>query len=114
MYTFSGSPYPPFRPLELSGELYGRHPSTYRIESPYTDLIINSKLKRRLLLLLKEITKDEILTMDTPCCNNVVHCELFEKWKGIRTSFCGMQMKKQLHAPTVELRFQSQTRVSFA
>ena len=31
---------------------------------------------------LEDIIKDELLTMDTPCCNHTVHCECFEKWKG--------------------------------
>ena len=31
---------------------------------------------------LEEIIKDEVFTMDTPCCNHAVHCECFKKWKG--------------------------------
>lgn len=33
---------------------------------------------------LNEITKNEIYTMDTPCCNHTVHCTCFEEWKASR------------------------------
>ena len=56
---------------------------------------------------LEEIIKDELLTMDTPCCNHAVHCECFKKWKG--TSF----YRTGNEYTTVEHRFLSQTRVSF-
>ena len=44
------------------------------------------KEKENCQFCLNEITKNEIHTMDTPCCNRAVHCNCFDQWKHMRLS----------------------------
>ena len=41
----------------------------------------SAKEKENCHFCLYEITKNEIHTMGTPCCNHAMHCNCFEEWK---------------------------------
>ena len=53
----------------------------------------SAKEKENWHFCLYEITKNEIHTMDTPCCNHAMHCNCFEEWK----EMCSRKKRKRIY-----------------
>ena len=82
-------------------------------QDSYPDNIVSksAKEKENCHFCLYEITKNEIHTMDTPCCNHAMHCNCFEEWK----EMCSRKKENEYttHAHTAEHQYQNPNTASY-
>ena len=71
----------------------------------------SAKEKENCHFCLYEITKNEIHTMDTLCCNHAMHCNCFEEWK--KFALAKKKTNIQLHAHTAEHQYQNPNTTSY-